>query len=95
ITAEFNDLTHLIKSEVPVKPAAPVDDIITDEKPISEVEMRPDAPKHREPRAANPCHRHHCFNGGVCVESEGKASCRCATTQTTYYSGKRCEQLTT
>lgn len=69
-------MTHLIKTEVPVKPAAPGNDI-TDEKPISEVEMRQEAPKHREARAANPCHPNPCFNGGVCVESEGRASCRC------------------
>ncbi|XP_078131550.1 meprin A subunit alpha [Sander vitreus] len=92
ITAEFNDLTHLIETEVPVDPAAQSNDI-TDEKPISEVKMRPEAPKHREPRAANPCHPNPCFNGGVCVESEGKASCRCASRQATYYAGKRCEQL--
>uniref|UniRef100_A0A3B4TZH1 Meprin A subunit n=1 Tax=Seriola dumerili TaxID=41447 RepID=A0A3B4TZH1_SERDU len=93
ITAEFNDLTHLIKTEVPVKPAALIDDITDEEEPISEVEVRPEAPKHREARAANPCYPNPCFNGGVCVESEGEASCRCATTQTTYYSGKTCERL--
>ncbi|XP_035534119.1 meprin A subunit alpha [Morone saxatilis] len=92
ITADFSDLTHLIKTEVPVKPATPSDDI-TDEKPVSAVEMRQEAPKHREARAANPCHPNACYNGGVCVESEGKASCRCASSQTTYYTGKRCEEL--
>ncbi|XP_034435235.1 meprin A subunit alpha [Hippoglossus hippoglossus] len=94
ITADFNDLTYLIKSEVPVKPAAPATNI-TDEKPIGDVEVRAQAPKHREARAANPCHPNPCFNGGVCVESEGKASCRCATTQATYYTGKRCEEVNT
>uniref|UniRef100_A0A8D0D6P8 Meprin A subunit n=1 Tax=Sander lucioperca TaxID=283035 RepID=A0A8D0D6P8_SANLU len=92
ITAEFNDLTHLIETEVPVDPAAQSNDI-QDEKPISEVKMRPEAPKHREARAANPCHPNPCFNGGACVESEGKASCRCASSQATYYAGKRCEKL--
>ncbi|GAA6233893.1 meprin A subunit alpha-like [Lates japonicus] len=92
ITADFNDLTHLIKTEVPVKPAAPMNDN-TDEKSLSEVEERQEAPKHREPRAANPCRPNPCFNGGVCVENEGKASCRCVTSQTTYYTGKRCEEL--
>ncbi|XP_070704958.1 meprin A subunit alpha [Pempheris klunzingeri] len=93
ITADFNDLTHLIKTEVPVKPpVAPGNDII-DRKPVSEEEMRLDAPKHRGPRATNPCHPNPCFNGGVCVESEGKASCRCASSQTTYYTGKMCEEL--
>ncbi|XP_038583682.1 meprin A subunit alpha [Micropterus salmoides] len=92
ITADFNDLTHLIETEVPVKPVAPSNDI-TDEKPISEVEMRLEAPKHREARAANLCHPNPCFNGGLCVESGGTASCRCASSQTTYYTGKRCEEM--
>ncbi|XP_042359354.1 meprin A subunit alpha [Plectropomus leopardus] len=93
ITADFNDLTHLIKTEVPVKPATTSDDI-TDEKPINEVEMKPAAPKRREARAAaNPCLPNPCFNRGVCLESEGKATCRCASSQTTYFTGKRCEDV--
>ncbi|XP_034084630.1 meprin A subunit alpha [Gymnodraco acuticeps] len=91
ITADFNDLTHLIKTEVPVKPAAPSNGI-PEEKPVSELKMRPETPKHREARAANPCGPNHCINGGVCVESKGEASCRCASSQTTYYTGKRCEK---
>ncbi|KAI9517251.1 hypothetical protein NQZ68_008510 [Dissostichus eleginoides] len=91
ITADFNDLTHLIKTEVPVKPAAPSNEI-PEEKPVSELKMRPETPKHREARAANPCGPNHCINGGVCVESKGEASCRCASSQTTYYTGKRCEK---
>ncbi|KAM9339530.1 meprin A subunit alpha [Symphorus nematophorus] len=93
ITADFNDLTHLIKTEVPVKPSTPSNDI-PDEKPISEVETRPEAPKHREARAAaSACHPNPCLNGGVCVESEGRASCRCASSQATYYTGKTCEKV--
>ncbi|KAL7389072.1 hypothetical protein ABVT39_026001 [Epinephelus coioides] len=92
ITADFSDLTHLIKTEVPIKPATPSNDI-TGEKSLSKVEMRPEAPKHREARAVSPCRPNPCFNGGVCVENEGKASCRCASSQTTYYTGKRCEEL--
>ncbi|XP_039980425.1 meprin A subunit alpha [Xiphias gladius] len=61
ITADFNDLTHLIKTEVPVKPATSINDI-TDEKPVSEVEMRPEAPNHTEARATNTCHPNPCFN---------------------------------
>ncbi|XP_047430487.1 meprin A subunit alpha [Mugil cephalus] len=90
ITGDFNDLTHLIKTEVPVKPA-PTSEGIAVEKDVSELEIKPEAPKHREARAANPCHSNPCFNGGVCVESGGIASCRCATSQATYYTGKWCE----
>uniref|UniRef100_A0A665V0V4 Meprin A subunit n=1 Tax=Echeneis naucrates TaxID=173247 RepID=A0A665V0V4_ECHNA len=95
ITAEFNDLTHLVKSEVHVKPAAPVENFVAEEKPVGGAENGPEALKRRERRAANPCHPNPCLNGGVCVEVEGKASCRfvCATTQTSYYNGKNCEKL--
>ncbi|XP_071399910.1 meprin A subunit alpha [Centroberyx affinis] len=93
ITADFNDLTHLIKTEVPITPATPSNDI-TDEKPIREEEMGPDVPKRREARAAasDPCLPNPCLNGGVCVDSQGTASCRCASGQATYYAGKRCEK---
>ncbi|CAI5683051.1 meprin A subunit alpha [Oreochromis niloticus] len=92
VTADFSDLTHLIKTEVPVQLDPPCNDI-TDEKSQRRLKMRPEAPKHRVARAANPCLPNPCFNGGVCVESDGKSSCRCATSQATYYSGKMCEKL--
>uniref|UniRef100_A0A667YCP9 Meprin A subunit n=1 Tax=Myripristis murdjan TaxID=586833 RepID=A0A667YCP9_9TELE len=93
ISADFTDLTHLINTEVPIKEAAPSNDI-TDEKPIREEEMRAEAPKHREPRAAstNPCLPNPCLNGGVCVDSQGKASCRCVSGQATYFAGEHCEK---
>lgn len=72
----FSDLTHLIKSEVPIKPTAKTKDI-ADEKPVGEVDMKQEAPKHREARAADPCFPNPCFNGGACVNRNGKASCRC------------------
>ncbi|KAF3702571.1 Meprin A subunit alpha [Channa argus] len=62
ITADFNDLTHLINTEVPFRPTTSRNDI-TDEKPISEVETRPEVPKHREARSADPCHPNPCLNG--------------------------------
>lgn len=65
----------MIKTEVTPVAVPSID--IRDEKPVIEVEMRQEAPKHREPRAASPCSPNFCLNGGVCVESEGKASCRC------------------
>lgn len=92
ITADFNDLTHLIKTEVPIRPPAPSEDLPEDE-PIIEVEFQPEAPKRREARAVDPCSPNPCFNGGFCVERKGEASCRCATSQATYYAGRRCEDL--
>ncbi|CAN9507582.1 unnamed protein product [Ophioblennius macclurei] len=90
ITADFNDLTHLIKTEVPVVPA-PTSSEISHEEAVEKQEVKAEVRKRREVRALNPCQPNPCLNGGVCVENEGKASCRCATTQATYYSGKRCE----
>ncbi|XP_030577811.1 meprin A subunit alpha [Archocentrus centrarchus] len=92
VTADFSDLTHLIKSEVPVQLVVPKNGI-AEEKLQGKMEMRPEAPKHRETRAANPCVPNPCFNGGVCVEQEGKASCRCTKSQASYFSGKTCEEL--
>lgn len=70
------DLTHLIQTEVDVEPASPGSDV-PNEEPISEVEMRPEVSKHREARAADPCRPNPCSNGGVCVERDGRVSCRC------------------
>ncbi|XP_034017605.1 meprin A subunit alpha [Thalassophryne amazonica] len=91
VTADFNDLTYLINTEVPIKPSEDV----TDEEPVGQADMRVEAPKRREARAAphDPCDPNPCLNGGVCVNSEGKATCRCASTQTTYYIGDRCDKL--
>ncbi|KAL6096246.1 mep1a [Pungitius sinensis] len=92
ITVDFNDLTHLIQTEVDVEPASPRKDF-PNEEPIGEVETRPQVSKRREARAADPCRPNPCSNRGVCVERDGRVSCRCASTQTTFYSGKRCEEV--
>ncbi|KAJ0027005.1 hypothetical protein NQD34_018005 [Periophthalmus magnuspinnatus] len=87
LTADFNDLTHLIKTEVPVKPA------VSSEGVPKEDPVRLGGPKPREARAVTACHPELCLNGGVCVEIEDIASCRCASTQSTFYTGDRCERL--
>ncbi|KAK7907333.1 hypothetical protein WMY93_015945 [Mugilogobius chulae] len=83
LTADFNDLTHLIQTEV--KPWPPSEGV--PEK------VQPSDPKPREARAVSACHPELCLNGGVCVETEDSAACRCASTQTTFYTGGRCEKL--
>ncbi|XP_061610569.1 meprin A subunit alpha-like [Phyllopteryx taeniolatus] len=88
IFADFNDLTHLIKSEVPIKPVTQHKDTLA-EKPV---EMSSEVSKPRKARAdADPCRPNPCLNGGVCVERDGAASCRCASSQASVYSGTRCE----
>nr|XP_057945145.1 meprin A subunit alpha-like isoform X2 [Doryrhamphus excisus] len=76
IFADFNDLTPLIKTEVPV----------SDEKPVDDA-------KPRQARDANVCHPNPCMNGGVCVERNGAASCRCASHPATFSTGMWCEKL--
>ncbi|XP_061097594.1 meprin A subunit alpha [Conger conger] len=87
ITSDFEDLSHLVKSEVPVrpKPARPLQD-----GPVDPAEV----PKWREARSviADPCRPNPCLNGGVCVEQNGRASCRCASSQATFYTGAICEK---
>lgn len=58
-----------------MKPA-PHSSELTDEEVIHEMEMNDETIKHREARAASPCYPNLCLNGGVCVESSGKATCR-------------------
>ncbi|XP_024276222.1 meprin A subunit alpha [Oncorhynchus tshawytscha] len=94
IVADFDDLTHLVKMEVPVQPKSPSGDLPEEETPRQEKEMA-DGPKHRQARAvpSDPCSPDPCLNGGVCVvEKHGKATCRCATGQATYYAGETCEK---
>ncbi|XP_046877388.1 meprin A subunit alpha [Hypomesus transpacificus] len=98
ILADFVDLTHLIKTEVPVKPVVPSDDTL--EKQSSEltnhraVRSAPSSEltNQRAVRSSSPCLPNHCLNGGVCVVNEGKTSCRCASGQASFYAGARCEQ---
>ncbi|XP_072306422.1 meprin A subunit alpha [Eucyclogobius newberryi] len=85
LTVDFNDLTHLIKTEVLVKPCASSEG--------KEKSVRPGGPKPREARAVSACHPELCLNGGACVEIEDIAACRCASTQSTFYTGDRCERL--
>ncbi|TRY82014.1 hypothetical protein DNTS_021855 [Danionella cerebrum] len=80
VTVNFDDLAHLIKSEVPVS------------NNPQQVEERFDMPKIREPRAlSDPCQPNPCQNGGACVIQKGKATCKCVPGQAIMYSGEKCE----
>lgn len=84
ITADFDDLTPLLKTEVPVVASARKEE---EEAGRTDKEARP-----REARAiTNPCSPNPCLNGGVCVETYGQATCRCASGKSTFYTGDLCE----
>ncbi|RXN06346.1 meprin A subunit alpha-like protein [Labeo rohita] len=85
ITVNFDDLAHLLKSEVPIKP-----NLLSNPQPIEESY---DRPKVRQPRAfSDPCQPNPCRNGGVCVVHQEKATCRCASGQAVVYTGDTCEK---
>ncbi|XP_051954476.1 meprin A subunit alpha [Xyrauchen texanus] len=84
ITVHFDDLTHLVKSEVPFKPKRSIN--------LKPAEESFDSSKNRKPRAiSNPCQPNPCQNGGACVINQGKATCRCASGQAIMYTGVTCE----
>ncbi|KAK0131661.1 Meprin A subunit alpha [Merluccius polli] len=96
ITADFNDLTHLLKTEVDVKPAARSDDV-THSDDIKRVEPIRDqeGARPREPRAAimDPCSPNPCLNHGVCVRVHSTATCRCASGRATFFTGETCHMM--
>ncbi|KAG9468977.1 hypothetical protein GDO78_021504, partial [Eleutherodactylus coqui] len=86
---DFVDLTQLIKSEVPVQPAAPLMEIeeIYERKKRSLSDMQ----NYEVQPVKTQCDDSLCLNGGVCVMEKGKASCRCRSSQAFMYIGERCE----
>ncbi|XP_078069869.1 meprin A subunit alpha-like [Mustelus asterias] len=87
IFIEFNDLTPLINTEVPIRPTK-----------VNERHRRAVEPaayvQEQQPRSPlkDRCDPGYCLNGGVCVIANGKSSCRCASTQTHLYFGEHCER---
>ncbi|XP_051781593.1 meprin A subunit alpha isoform X3 [Erpetoichthys calabaricus] len=91
IFVNFEDLTPLLKTEVPIKPAMHRDTEPTHyrakraAKPLESNEpFQPQLP-------ADPCSPNPCINDGLCVNRNGKATCRCVSGQTFAYAGERCE----
>ncbi|XP_016149134.1 meprin A subunit alpha [Sinocyclocheilus grahami] len=85
ITVNFDDLAHLLKSDVPIKA-----DLSSDPQSVEESY---DRPKVRQPRAiSDPCQPNPCHNGGACAVHQGKAFCRCVSGQAIVYTGDTCEK---
>ncbi|KAG7259680.1 hypothetical protein CRUP_021685 [Coryphaenoides rupestris] len=100
VTADFNDLTPLLHTEVPVKPAAQRDDItrrddevivIAGEEPAREHERA--GPRERRSAHGDPCSPNPCLNRGVCVPAHTGATCRCASGRATFYTGETCHMM--
>ncbi|XP_075779257.1 meprin A subunit alpha [Pelodiscus sinensis] len=90
IFAEFKDLTYLKHTEVPVKLAQPsARGLILERQRRSAQNTGP-----LEAWSSNmgdACDPNPCQNDGVCVNVKGKASCRCASGHTFFYTGERCQ----
>uniref|UniRef100_W5NIB3 Meprin A subunit n=2 Tax=Lepisosteus oculatus TaxID=7918 RepID=W5NIB3_LEPOC len=87
---DFEDLTHLVKTGVPVKPRNPSGNRNPMEDALNSVNI----PKPRQVRSAPTelCHPNFCLNGGVCMTRNGKPTCRCALGQMSVFFGERCEK---
>ncbi|KAM9316389.1 meprin A subunit alpha [Gastrophryne carolinensis] len=89
VFADFVDLTHLIKTGVPIQRAS--QDVQKEEVP----ERKKRSLASHADYAAQPmgglCDDNPCLNGGVCVMENGRASCRCASSQAFMYTGEYCE----
>ncbi|XP_072134800.1 meprin A subunit alpha-like [Mobula birostris] len=87
IITEFNDLTPLIHTEVPIQPRSPpLRHRRAVEHQLYSAEHQLQSPFREQ------CSPGYCLNGGICVIVNGKASCRCASTQIHQHSGDRCER---
>ncbi|XP_063775296.1 meprin A subunit alpha [Pseudophryne corroboree] len=93
VFVEFTDLTHLIKTEVPIQVSEPL--VVEEEKVNDRSKRSLEDPRDSEGYEIQPleaqCDDNPCLNGGVCVVEKGRANCRCASSQAFYYTGMQCE----
>nr|XP_060625968.1 meprin A subunit alpha-like [Anolis sagrei ordinatus] len=86
IFAEFEDLTHLRKTEHVPPQTWPID-----ENPPLGKKKRSAHLKDWQLHLREHCDPNPCQNGGICLNNNGDASCRCATTKIFLYTGARCQ----
>ncbi|XP_058881768.1 meprin A subunit alpha [Acipenser ruthenus] len=92
IFIDFEDLTSLVKTEVPINILKPSNILYTHERPRRAAEPAGNWEKHQPQSAAqDPCDPNPCLNEGACVNRNGEASCRCVQRQMFLYAGERCE----
>ncbi|NXY46420.1 MEP1A protein, partial [Ceuthmochares aereus] len=91
IFAEFNDITHLNNTEVPVEPQLPafIEGHVLERQKRAAQDM--ELVQDWLPNLADPCDPNPCQNDGVCVNVKGKASCRCPSGQAFFFTGERCQ----
>ncbi|XP_074845101.1 meprin A subunit alpha [Carettochelys insculpta] len=90
IFAEFQDITYLKKTEVPVKAVQTIAKGLAPERQRrSALNTGPleDQPSYIK----DPCDPNPCQNDGVCVDVKGKARCRQASYYIFFYAGERCQ----
>nr|XP_028577669.1 meprin A subunit alpha isoform X5 [Podarcis muralis] len=86
IFAEFDDLTHLKKTEHIFPEKQPVEQNDSLERKKRSASLEDWQSYLREQCDPNPCQ-----NDGICVKLKGKTSCRCATSCLFFYTGVRCQ----
>ncbi|XP_031960176.1 meprin A subunit alpha [Corvus moneduloides] len=91
IFAEFNDIIHLDKTEVPVQrvQSALTEGLVLERQKRAAHDMEP--VQDQLPYLPDPCDPNPCQNDGVCVNVNGKASCRCPSGQAFFFTGERCQ----